>query len=110
MFSLDPTLLQSADYPEYMSIYQFFPNPPGVEFFNPRNKQVDLKGPWILEPTEYPIPPLPTSTITFEDAADSFGSEIVAELNNGKQVYMMWSGGIDSTSIATSVLLSLIHI
>jgi asparagine synthetase B (glutamine-hydrolysing) len=104
LLSLDPNIVRSTLYPEYMSIYQFFPNPPGVEFFNSRNIYIDLKAPWDLEPSEYHMPALPADTVTFADAADSFGSEISAEMSAGKQVYMMWSGGIDSTSIAVSIL------
>jgi asparagine synthetase B (glutamine-hydrolysing) len=104
LLSLDPNVLKTTLYPEYMSIYRFFPNPPGVEFFNSRNMHIDLKSPWLLEPTEYTMPAMPTSPVTFEEAADTFGAEVSAEIDNGKDVYMMWSGGIDSTSIAVSVL------
>lgn len=104
LFSLDPATINSKLYPEYMSIYQFFPRPPGVEYFNARNMVIDFKGPWKLEPTAYPMPAMPLMPVSFEYAADSFGSEVTAEIDSGKDLYMMWSGGIDSTSIAVSIL------
>lgn len=104
LFELDHSLKNNKTYEEYLSIYRFFPNPPGIEYFNPRNINIDLHGPWQLEPTIYPLPALPASPITFEQAADEFGSNIAQELDRGQQVYIMWSGGIDSTAVAVSVL------
>ncbi len=104
LFSLDVTLTGSKLYPDYLSLYNFFPRPPGVEYLSARSRHIDLKGPWTQEPTQYPIPPMPLSKVTFEDAADDFGSKVVEEIDQDKDLYLMWSGGIDSTSVAVSVL------
>jgi hypothetical protein len=87
-----------------MAIYRFFPNPPGVEFFHSRNLDVDLKAPWDFVESEYPMPEQPANPVTFDDAADTFGADIIAQIDQGKHVYLMWSGGIDSTVIAVSIL------
>jgi hypothetical protein len=104
LFQFDYKIKSSPLYAEYMGIYRFFPNPPGIEYFNPRNMIIDLQGPWSLAPTVTPVPSLPVSPITFDEAADDFGSTICEELDRGQQVYLMWSGGIDSTAVAVSVL------
>jgi hypothetical protein len=104
LFSFDPNIANSGLYPEYMSIYKNFPNPPGVEYFHSRNTQIDLKSPWQLETTDYVIPPMPTDQLSFDQIADEFGYRICKEMDSDKQVYMMWSGGIDSTSVAVSLL------
>lgn len=104
LFDFDHKIKNSSLYTDYLSIYRFFPNPPGVEYFNPRNMTVDFNGPWRLEPTATPLPTLPATPISFDEAADDFGSKICRELEQGRQVYMMWSGGIDSTAVAVSVL------
>ena len=104
LLSLDPNILESRLYPEYMAIYRFFPNPPGVEFFHSRNLDVDLKAPWDFVESEYPMPEQPANPVTFDDAADTFGADIIAQIDQGKHVYLMWSGGIDSTVIAVSIL------
>jgi hypothetical protein len=102
--ALDPNILESSRYSEYTSIYRFFPNPPGVEFFHSRIAGVELKSPWTFEDTEYPVPLMPSSPVSFSDAADSFGATISSYIDQGKQIYLMWSGGIDSTVVAVSVL------
>lgn len=87
-----------------MSVYHFFPSPPGIEYFNSRNMYIDLNGPWTLEPTSYPMPAMPDSPVSFTEAADTFGLEIIKEMDAGKDVYVMWSGGIDSTATIVSIL------
>jgi hypothetical protein len=104
LFDFDLRIKNSSLHTDYLSIYRFFPNPPGVEYFNPRNMTVDFNGPWKLEPTATPLPALPATPITFDEATDDFGSTICQELEQGRQVYLMWSGGIDSTAVAVSVL------
>lgn len=104
LFEFDRDLKTSPLFPEYLSIYQSFPYPPSVEYFVSRNMIIDLHGPWNLEPTSFPMPAFPSSPITFEDAADSFGLEMCQEIDNGKDIYLMWSGGIDSTVLAVSLL------
>lgn len=102
LFSIDESLPYSTLYPSYLPIYQFFPTPPGVEYFLSRNIHIDLHGPWQLEPSSYPMPA--ATPISFADAADDFGYKVVQDIEAGKQVYLMWSGGIDSTCVAVSVL------
>lgn len=104
LFEFDHKIKNSPLYADYLGIYRFFPNPPGIEYFNPRNMMVDLNGPWKLESTATPLPALPSTPVTFDEAADDFGSKICQELEQGRQVYLMWSGGIDSTAVAVSVL------
>lgn len=104
LFDLDQKIKNSSLYADYLGIYRFFPNPPGIEYFNPRNMVVDLNGPWKLEPTATPLPDLPNSPISFDEAADDFGLKICQNLDRGQQVYLMWSGGIDSTAVAVSAL------
>jgi len=104
LFKLDHTLQQSTLFPTYLSVYQSLPKPPGIEYFLPRNMIIDLNGPWKLEPTTYPVPVMPTTPISFEEAADNFGLTVCQDLDQGKKVYLMWSGGIDSTAVAVSVL------
>ncbi len=104
LFSFDPNILDSPLYSEYMSIYRHFPNPPGVEYFLSRNMHIDLKSPWQLETSEYVMPPMPTDQLSFDQIADEFGYRICKEMDSDKQVYMMWSGGIDSTAVAVSLL------
>jgi hypothetical protein len=104
LFNFDHSLRTSPLFTEYLAIYQFFPDPPGIEYFNPRNMIVDLNGPWKLDPTATPLPALPSTPITFDEAADDFGSKSCQELDQGRQVYLMWSGGIDSTAVAVSIL------
>jgi hypothetical protein len=107
LFCYDNTLKHTPLYPKYSSIYQFFPDPPGIENFLSRNKNIDLGGPWSFESTAFPIPNLLSNPISFTDAADSFGQEVAQEIDTGKDVYLMWSGGIDSTCIAVSILKNL---
>lgn len=104
LFGLDTSLSVSKLYSNYLSLYNFFPRPPGVEYLSSRSMYIDLNGPWKQQPTEYPMPVMPASKITFSDAADSFGNEIINEIDLGRDIYLMWSGGIDSTAIAVSVL------
>lgn len=104
LFDFDLRLKNSLLFEEYLSIYRFFPNPPGIEYFVPRNMTITLPGPWQLEPSCYALPSLPNSKVTFEEAADEFGLEICKEMDQGRDVYLMWSGGIDSTAVAVSVL------
>jgi hypothetical protein len=104
LFNLDHTLRQSPLFSKYLSIHQSLPRPPGTEYFLPRNMIIDLNGPWKLEPTAYPVPAMPATPVSFEEAADDFGLTICRELDQGRQVYLMWSGGIDSTAVAVSVL------
>lgn len=104
LFNFDHTLRESPLFSDYMSIYRSLPRPPGIEYFLPRNSNIDLHGPWKLDPTSYPIPAMPGSTITFESAADEFGSTVCHKLDQDRQVYLMWSGGIDSTVIAVCIL------
>lgn len=104
LFDTDHTLRRYPKFADYFSIYSSFPSPPGIEYFLPRNVTIDLNGPWALEPTSCPIPTLPTTAITFEEGADEFGLGVCQDLDAGKQVYLMWSGGIDSTVIAASIL------
>jgi hypothetical protein len=104
LFNLDYTLRDSTLFPEYLSIYQSLPKPPGIEYFISRNIDIDLHGPWQLEPTSYPVPSMPARPVTFESAADNFGLTVCQDLECGKQVYLMWSGGIDSTVVAVSIL------
>ncbi len=107
LFSIYPTLLKSQKYSRYLSWYRFFPTPPGVEYMNARNMNVDLGGPWHMEPTAYPMPSMPDTPVTFGEAADEFGHEMCQQIDQGKHIYLMWSGGIDSTSTAVSILKNL---
>jgi len=104
LFELDHRIKNSSLYADYLGIYRFFPNPPGIEYFNPRNMTIDLQGPWTLEPTVTPLPLMPSTAISFDEAADDFGSKICQSLDQGQQIYLMWRGGIDSTAVAVSVL------
>ncbi len=107
LFRFDHRIENNTLFADYLGIYKFFPRPPlhgVIEYFNPRNMLVDLHGPWALSPTVHAVPNLPATPITFEEAADEFGSKVCNELDLGKQVYLMWSGGIDSTAVAVSVL------
>jgi hypothetical protein len=37
LFEFDYKIKNSSLYEDYLAIYRFFPTPPGVEYFNPRN-------------------------------------------------------------------------
>jgi len=104
LFSLYPMLLKSQQHKQYMSLYRFFPTPPGVEYMLSRSQHMDIKSPWIQETTEYPLPAMPDTAVSFADAADDFGYNTVQQIDQGKILYIMWSGGIDSTSMVVSVL------
>lgn len=103
MFS-DRTILKypSSEYREYFNLYNRFLYPPGIEYIVSRNMHYDIKNPWNCQPTQYPMPV--AKQISFADAADSFGQDISNEIDNGKTIYLLWSGGLDSTSVAVSVL------
>lgn len=104
LFSVYPTLLKSQSFKEYFSLLKFFPIPPGTEYMLSRSRVLDLGSPWTQDPTAYPLPNMPTSTLQFADAADAFGHSMMSEVDSGKQIYLMWSGGIDSTATAVSLL------
>ena len=62
LFEFDYKIKTSSLYEDYLAIYRFFPTPPGIEYFNPRNMVVDLNGPWKLGPTATPLPAMPRLT------------------------------------------------
>lgn len=99
---LDTGIWRTSTYRDYMSLYKRFPMPPGIEFIVPRNAPFTIKNPWGVTKSYFELPEY--REIGFADAADSFGQMIAQELNNGKHVYLYWSGGIDSTCVAVSVL------
>jgi len=98
----DTQLYRNEIYKDYMSLYRRFPPPPGTEFMVPRNMPLGIKNPWGITESNFKLPEY--RQVSFNDAADSFGQSIVVEIDQGKQVYICWSGGIDSTCAAVSVL------
>lgn len=105
LFCYDKTIIKNEEYREYFSLYERFPTPPGIEYILPRNVEhsaLGIQGPWNFDLTSFPIPEL--ANISFSDAADSFGEHVSKQINAGKQVYILWSGGIDSTCVLVSVL------
>lgn len=107
LFCYDKAIANNTHYKEYFSIYNRFPFPPGIEYIMPRNMQFNdlgIKSPWHFKPSSFPIPAMPGESISFSDAADSFGEHISKQIDCGKQIYLLWSGGIDSTCVVVSVL------
>jgi hypothetical protein len=104
---LDRSIMRHSEYTNYFGLHNRFPFPPGVEYVVSRNMPYEIHNPWGCKTTQYPMPALPTTPITFAEAADSFGASISDEIELGKDVYLLWSGGIDSTSVAVSVLKNL---
>lgn len=104
LFGMDESIPLNQQYADYFSLYRRFPSPPGIEYISSRTKPLDIASPWIIEPTRFPLPCLPKLPVTFTEAADEFGAGIVTAMKNGIDVYLFWSGGIDSTSVATSIL------
>lgn len=101
----DRRILQSSEYADYFALYRRFPYPPGTEFITSRIAPMAIKNPWNSGlPSAYPIPELPTAKISFAEAADDFGQFVSTEMDSGKHVYLLWSGGIDSTCVIVSVL------
>ena len=99
---LDTNVWRSEIFKDYMSLYRRFPVPPGIEYIVPRNRELLVDSPWGKTSSNFPLPEY--RSISFQDAADSFGASVAAELDQGKQAYIFWSGGIDSTCVAVSVL------
>ena len=101
----DRKILASSEYKDYFALYKRFPYPPGTEFITSRISPLTIKNPWNSGiASAYPIPELPTDRILFADAADEFGQFVSTEMDSGKHVYLLWSGGIDSTCVIVSVL------
>jgi hypothetical protein len=98
----DSSTFSNQEYRDYFSLYRRWHLPPGVECWIPRNTPLEIKNPWNITTTRYPLP-VPKN-ISFVDAADSFGQSIADEMDAGKHVYLLWSGGIDSTCGVVSVL------
>jgi hypothetical protein len=105
----DGSIIQNKEYQDYFSLYERFPTPPGLEYLAPRNCSFDSFGitsPWQYTDSSFPVPDN-LNPISFSDAADSFGEHISQQIDQGKTIYLLWSGGIDSTCIAVSLLRNL---
>jgi hypothetical protein len=65
-----------------------------------------LNTPWSLAPTICPIPEITNnSDLRFDVIMDSIASNLCDYINSSKKIpYLLWSGGIDSTSILVSLL------
>lgn len=106
LFGLDSNLLNSDRFREYLTLYQGWVKP-GVEYICPRDQPFKFDLPFDCLPTQYPLPDFPSRPLNFSDIFDQLGQKIVDKLNSDYQVYLLWSGGIDSTIIATSILKTL---
>jgi len=106
LFGLDPNILRSNQFNEYLTLYRGWVKP-GVEYICPRDRPFEFDLPFDCLPTQYPLPDFPCNKLNFDDIFDQFGEKIVTKLNSDCKVYLLWSGGIDSTIIATSILKNL---
>ena len=106
LFALDSNLLNSGQFNEYLNLYRGWVKP-GVEYICPRDKPFEFNIPFDCLPTQYPLPDPPFNNLNFDSIFDQLGETIVKKLNGGKEIYLLWSGGIDSTIIATSILKNL---
>ena len=98
----DFNVFHNEEYRDYFGLYRRWNIPPGIEFLIPRNAPLEIKNPWNITTSSFPLPG--PRDISFVDAADSFGQSIADEMDAGKHIYMFWSGGIDSTCGVVSVL------
>ena len=75
----------------------------GPDFVNSRVHQI--RPPWPLAPTPFPLPALTTTTNNFADVMDKIAERYCQDIvATDKIPYLYWSGGIDSTSILVSLL------
>lgn len=56
-----------------------------------------------MEPSRFPMPPMPSKTLAFDQVMDCAIQDLIRN-NQGKTIYVAWSGGIDSTSIVAGFL------
>ena len=98
----DANTCMGTKYQDYFNLYRRWEIPPGIEFLVSRSAPMALSNPWNITTSSFPLPE--AKQVSFVDAADSFGQSIANEMDNGKQVFMLWSGGIDSTCGVVSVL------
>lgn len=103
LFHLDKWLMETNKYKEYITLYKGWVAP-GVEYICPRDKPFDFVTPFDCLSTQYPLPSYPDKDLNFDHVFDQIGSQIIQILDSGKTVYLLWSGGIDSTIVATSIL------
>jgi asparagine synthetase B (glutamine-hydrolysing) len=101
----DPALISNKKYSEYFSYYSMIK--PYNEYYKSRIEYKDFPSPWKLEPTQFPVPQVPVTKIDFDDTVDEIALSIAKHIDQGKTAYLFWSGGIDSTMIAVSLLKNL---
>jgi len=64
-----------------------------------------LNTPWPLAPTVIPVPEITCYELNFDRVIESIAEQFCQHAaQSGKQVYVCWSGGIDSTTILISLL------
>ena len=105
LFMYDPNLIKNKKYPEYFSYYSIIK--PYNEYYRSRIEYKDSLSPWKLEPTQFPVPQLPTTKLDFTDTVDETALGISKLIDRGRTAYLFWSGGIDSTMIAVALLKNL---
>jgi hypothetical protein len=72
---------------------------------NPNSRVSRLPTPWSLSPTINPIPIINNDELRFEVVIDSIIDELCkTAVNSNRSVYVLWSGGIDSTCILSAIL------
>jgi hypothetical protein len=103
LLNFDPALRDQSRWNDYLMMYKAWVAP-GVEYICSRSLHLNQPSPWRFSPTKFPIPALPIRHRSFDDIFDSLGAEIVDKIKQGRQIYLLWSGGIDSTLVLTSVL------
>jgi hypothetical protein len=110
LFFLDPELIKNKKYPEYFSYFNIKNKYFNIynEYCNSRIDYTNFPTPWKLEKTQFPIPELSTTKLDFADVVDeAIISSVATQIDQGKTVYLFWSGGIDSTMIAVALLKNL---
>ena len=94
--------LRSPDY-----VYNKWWSTLGVDHFPTmiQSRVHKIDAPWDIGPTVCPLPSLDHNELNFDRVIESVAEKFINLTNStGRQPYVCWSGGIDSTSILVSLL------